>query len=128
MVEFGVFWCLLEISCLITHYLVQCCSQWSSTCYGKYLKLLKEAIGHYRHHTSSACWEEFLHQQLLTSKCKKGGKSGCTKEKGEESTEQPPEWRLCHLGRLVPFRTPFQQLLWHLVNPYLTLPELLSPG
>lgn len=35
------------------------------------LKLVREAVSRSRHHTSSACCEEFLHQQLLASKCKK---------------------------------------------------------
>lgn len=67
----------------------------------KYLQFLRDAMGHYGRHTSSAYCEEFLHQQLLTSKCKKGGKrgkSGHTKEKGEECPEQQQEWRLCRLG------------------------------
>lgn len=36
------FWCLLEISYLITHHPVQCCPQWSSVCYGNIISQAPE--------------------------------------------------------------------------------------
>jgi len=41
----------------------------------KPLRLLREAVSHYRYCASSACCEEVLHQQLLTSKFEKKKKT-----------------------------------------------------